>query len=62
MTAKEGSSIEKDRRADGRESSTESRAEMAEVQRQALWRLIEFFKIDAVTASLIERGAIFAAG
>lgn len=33
------------------------RAEMAEVQRQALWRLIEFFKTDAVTAGLIGRAA-----
>jgi len=39
------------------------KAEMAEVQRRALWRLIEFFKTDAVTAGLIGYGAaIFAAG
>lgn len=34
----------------------ESEAEMVQVQRQALWRLIEFFKTDAVTAGLIGRG------
>lgn len=63
MTAEEEFSIEEDRRVGGCDRRDESGAEMVEVQRQALWRLIEFFKTDAVTASLIGRGAaIFATG
>ena len=59
MTAEEKFSIEKDRRV----GDVESGAERMEVQRQALWRLIEFFKTDAVTTGLIERGsAIFTIG
>jgi len=56
-------SIEKDRRIGGCDRRAESGAEMVEVQPQALWWLIEFFKTDAVTAGLIGRGgAIFATG